>query len=235
VKEQNNKLFTFASLSDRPFKERLIIRLAGVLFHRAISIIGGLTNVEVQGDENRDVIVKAGKAPIYAYWHDRMFLTTYFLRHRGVTFLTSRSFDGEYLARVYKRFGYGVIRGSSSQGGSEALAALAETMNLGNAVLLTVDGPRGPRYVSKIGAVILAKRTGNPVLPIIIEAARYRTFKSWDRLQLPIPFSQAVVIFGDPIYVGEDAGPDEIEMKHRELQSSLDALVERGREWRESR
>ena len=145
------------------------------------------------------------------------------------------SFDGEYLARIMQRFGFAVIRGSSSSGGSEALATLTKSMQDGHAASLTVDGPRGPRYESKIGAIILAKRTGNPVVPVIVESKRHRRMNSWDRLQIPFPFSPALALFGEPIYVDQDANQTEIDAKHRELQDSLDALVEHGREWRESR
>jgi lysophospholipid acyltransferase (LPLAT)-like uncharacterized protein len=225
----------FSSLSHYPFKKRFIIKFAGVAFYYSIKVIGALTRFDALINKQLIAIESSGTLPIYAYWHDRMFLTTYILRNRGTLFLTSRSFDGEYLARIMQRFGFAVIRGSSSSGGSEALAALTKSMGEGHAASLTVDGPRGPRYESKIGAIILAKRTGNPVVPIIVESKKHRKMNSWDRLQIPLPFSSAIALFGEPIYVDQDADQTEIDAKHRELQDSLDALVERGREWRESR
>lgn len=225
----------FASLSHYPFNKRFIIRFAGFAFYYSIKVIGSLTRFDALGNKQLIAIESSGTLPIYAYWHDRMFLTTYILRNRGTLFLTSRSFDGEYLARIMQRLGFVVIRGSSSSGGSEALAALTKSMLDGHAASLTVDGPRGPRYESKIGAIILAKRTGNPVIPVIIESKRHRKMNSWDRLQVPFPFSSAVALFGEPIYVDHEADETEIEAKHRELQNSLDALVERGREWSGSR
>ena len=232
---QKDKTTNFASLSHYPFKKRLIIRLAGLGFYYSIKFIGALTRFDTRVGDQLALIEAGGKLPIYAYWHDRLFLATYILRNRKTIFLTSRSFDGEYLARVYQRFGYLVIRGSSSSGGSEALAALTRSMHDGHAVSLTVDGPRGPRYESKIGAIILAKRTGNPVIPVIVESKRHRKMRSWDRLQIPFPFSPATALFGEPIYVDQDADEAEIKAKHLELQRSLDDLVERGQAWSRSR
>ncbi len=225
----------FASLAHYPLRKRFVIRLAGVAFYYSIKVVGSLTRFDARENEQLTALESDGTLPIYAYWHDRMFLTTYILKHRGTLFLTSRSFDGEYLARVMQRFGFGVLRGSSSSGGSEALANLTRSMLEGHAASLTVDGPRGPRYRSKIGAIILAKRTGNPVVPVIVESKKHQKMNSWDRLQIPFPFSSAIALFGEPIYVGQEADQAEIEAKHGELQDSLDALVERGRLWRESR
>ncbi len=228
---QKDNRFAFASLSAYSIKERFTIRLAGYIFYLAIKTVGLFTRFH-----NGDSLDPAtAVSPIYVYWHDRMFLTTYLLRNRGALFLTSRSFDGEYLARIFQRFGYGIIRGSSSSGGSEALASLAEGIHEGRAVSLTVDGPRGPRYESKVGAIVLAKRTGRPVVPIIIESRRFKMMGSWDRLQVPFPFSSAAVFVGDPIYVSPDATSGEVDSAHRQMQESLDALVEQGRQWRESR
>ena len=88
----------------------------------------------------------------------------------------------------------------------------------------TVDGPRGPRYEAKPGPLILAKKSGNPLMPFVIEPRRYWTVNSWDKMQIPVPFGRALVIIGEPIYVDSDAGEAEIDAKLAEFQSSLDDL-----------
>ena len=93
----------------------------------------------------------------------------------------------------------------------------------------TVDGPRGPKYEVKSGPVFLAKKTGNPILPFVIESQRYWAAKSWDQMHIPKPFSRAVTIIGEPIYVDRNADDTEVAAKLAELQRSLDNLVERGR------
>lgn len=91
-----------------------------------------------------------------------------------------------------------------------------------------IDGPRGPRYRVKPGVAFLAKKTGNPVLPFILQPKSYFELKSWDRMQIPRPFTRAVVVIGEPIYVDADASEAEMKAKLSEIQQSLDALVERG-------
>lgn len=233
--EQNDIRTAFASLSAYPLRERLAIKLAGYLFYLVIKAVGSLTRFKINPDDRKMLDGTGTEQPIYAFWHDRMFLTVYLLRHLGALFLTSQSFDGEYLARIFQRFGYRIIRGSSSKGGSEAIAALTEAILRGRAASLTVDGPRGPRYESKVGAAVLAKRTGRPVVPLIVESRRFKMMNSWDRLRIPFPFSSAAVFLGDPIYVPADATNDEVEAARRKMQASLEYLTDRGQKWRTSR
>ena len=144
--EEKDKIFEFAPLSQYPFTKRLMIRLAAFAFFLAIKTLGSFARFEVRGIEHLAAIETAGKVPIYALWHDRIFLSTFFWRDRGLVAMTSQSFDGEYIARFMQRFGYGAIRGSSSRGGSKALVEMIEAMRRGRPTALTVDGPRGPRY-----------------------------------------------------------------------------------------
>lgn len=227
--------FDFAPLAGYPFKDRLMIRLADLAFFVFIKVIGASVRFEIEGWENFEAIANAKKVPIYAFWHDRIFLGTYFWRNRGIVVMTSQSKDGEYIARFIQRFGCGAIRGSSTRGGSKALVGMIRSMRSGIPVAFTADGPKGPRYKVKLGALLLSKKTGNPIMPFVIEPRHYWTVGSWDRLQIPRPFTQTRVFIGEPIYVAPDARDTEIENKHAEFQKALDSLVERGRQWRVSR
>ncbi len=229
---QNDKVYQFDPLSDYSFKQRTLIRLADLAFFLSIKVVGGLARFEVQGSEHFDAIERAEKIPIYTFWHDRIFLGTYFFRDRGIVVMTSKSLDGEYIARFIKRFGYGAIRGSSSRGGARALVEMIKTMRLGHPMAFSIDGPRGPRYEAKPGPLILAKKTGNPIMPFVVEPRRFWTLKSWDQMQIPWPFSRVAVIIGEPIYVDDKASDAEIGSKLADLQASLDDLVERGKRWR---
>jgi lysophospholipid acyltransferase (LPLAT)-like uncharacterized protein len=106
-------------------------------------------------------------------------------------------------------------------------------MRSGIPMAFSPDGPRGPRYVAKSGPVMLAKKTGNPIVPFVVECRSYWTVNSWDRMQIPKPFTRAKVIVNEPIYVEPDASDEDIEQTLAELQHSLDELVEKGRAWRE--
>ena len=231
--EQKHKVYRFASLSEYSLKQRITIRLADIAFFLAIRLLGSITRFEVRGGENLESIEEAGKIPIYGFWHDRIFLGTYFFRDRGIVVMTSQSSDGEYIARFIQRFGYGAIRGSSSRGGLKALVEMIKAMRGGLPMAFTLDGPRGPKYEAKPGAVLLAKKTGNPIMPFVIEPKHRWQVKSWDRMHVPKPFTQAIVIIGEPIYVDTNADDVEIEAKRIELQRSLDDLVECGRIWRQ--
>lgn len=220
--EETGQAYKFDSLAKYSFSERLLIRAADLAFYLAISTIGRTLRWDVIGQEHLDT---AGSVPIYCLWHDRIFAGTYFLRDRGIVVITSQSRDGEYIARFLKRFGFGTIRGSSTRGGVRALVEMIREMRRGSPMAFTVDGPRGPRYEAKKGAVILAKKTANPMIAFSVECDRHWTVKSWDRLQIPVPFSRAKFILDAPIYVSADADEAEIEEKRNELQRSLNRLV----------
>jgi hypothetical protein len=215
----------FASLSAYSFRQRLIIRAADLLFYALINLVGRTARFEVEGWEHWEAATQGGGRPtIYTFWHNRVFLGTYFFRRRGIVVMTSRSFDGEYIARFIQRFGYGAARGSSSRGAVGALVEMVKFVRQGRPAGFTIDGPRGPRYVAKMGAVLLAKKTGAPILPFTVNAARYYTAPSWDALQIPYPFTRARVLIAPPIYVPADADDDALQAKRDELQRALDAL-----------
>jgi lysophospholipid acyltransferase (LPLAT)-like uncharacterized protein len=236
--DKNKKIrevYQFATLAGYSFRQRLLIRLADFAFYFLINLIGKTVRFEPEGWENFEAIERAGKIPIYTFWHNRIFLGTYFFRRRGIVVITSQSFDGEYIARFIQRFGYGAVRGSSTRGGVAALVEMIRLMRAGLPMGFTIDGPKGPKYVAKIGACLLAKKTGNPMMPFAVEAEKFWSLKSWDNLQIPKPFSRARLIIAEPVYVPADASDEVLENKRLELQKSLDELVARGEQWRKSK
>lgn len=227
-------VFTRGSLKDFTFKERVTIRAADIAFYLAIRLIGPTLRIKAENEGLYHEIIESGRQPIIALWHDRIFAGVWYLRNRGLAVLTSKSKDGEYIARFLTRFGFGAVRGSSSRGGVRGLVEMIRLMRDGVPMAFTVDGPRGPRYVAKSGPVKLAKKTGNPILPFVIECSSYWQIKSWDRLQIPRPFSRARVLYAKPIFVSDEAGNSEVEAKLVELQNSLDELVGLAKEWGQS-
>ena len=146
--------------------------------------------------------------------------------------MTSRSKDGEYIARFIQRFGYGAVRGSSTRGAVGALVELVKLMRTGCPAGFSIDGPKGPKYVAKMGALLLSKKTGNPVLPFSLTPRRRVTISSWDELQIPLPFTKVLVEFEAPIYVSNDADEKALQTKRDELQQALDRVTASGEEWR---
>lgn len=226
-------IYEFAPLEEYSLRRRFAIRAADLAFYILIKLIGATLKFEIEGAENLERIEQSGKIPIYATWHNRIFQSVYFLRNRGIVVLTSQSFDGEYIARFIQRFGFGAVRGSSTRGGVGGLVKMIRLMREENLPMcFTVDGPKGAPYVAKNGAVLLSKKTANPILPFLIEPEKFWTVKSWDKLQIPKPFSRARVFFAAPITVEENADEIEIENKRLELQKKLDEAVESGKQWR---
>jgi lysophospholipid acyltransferase (LPLAT)-like uncharacterized protein len=222
------RAYSFANLSSYSFIDRMMIRAADLAFFILIKLIGRTVRFEIEGWENWEAASRDGKIPIYTFWHNRVFLSTYFWQRRGIVVMTSRSFDGEYIARFIQRFGYGAARGSSTRGATGAVVEMVRLMRAGCPTAFTIDGPKGPRYVAKMGAVLLAKKTGHPILPFTIVAKKFwQAKKSWDRFQVPKPFTPARVYIARPIYVPPDADDQELEAKRNELQGALDELNNR--------
>jgi lysophospholipid acyltransferase (LPLAT)-like uncharacterized protein len=230
--ESVERAYRFAPLSSYPFKKRLLIRAADLAFYLLIRLIGRTLRFEVEGWEHHETVARQGKLPIYNFWHDRIFTTTYWWRARRIVVMTSQSFDGEYIARFIQRLGYGAVRGSSTRGGVGAVVQMARLMRAGCPTAFTIDGPKGPPRVAKLGSVLLAKKTGHPVLPVTMTLKRYWTVPSWDSFQIPKPFTRALISVAPPIYVPADADEAELRATRDELQHALEELDERGQKWR---
>jgi lysophospholipid acyltransferase (LPLAT)-like uncharacterized protein len=175
---------------------------------------------KVNGGEQFDAITAQGRQPILALWHGRIFPATVFFQRRGVVAITSGNFDGEWIARIMAKFGYGAARGSTSRGGPKALRQLVRDVK-SHSVAFTLDGPRGPAEVAQPGAVWLAKVTGNPLLPFHAEAASSWTMNSWDRTQIPKPFTTVAMAIREPIYVPRDADERALNVARLALEASL--------------
>jgi lysophospholipid acyltransferase (LPLAT)-like uncharacterized protein len=200
--------------------------------YAVLRLIGPTLRFEVVGVHNAVQIREAGERGIGAFWHQCIFPAAWFWRNRGIVVMNTVHFDGQWTRRVIERLGFGTVQGSSTRGGSEALVAMAKRLEQGDHVAFTIDGPRGPRYVAKLGAVVLARRTGAPVSVFHIGLAWAYTFqRSWDLFQLPLPFSRAVVFVAPPIRVPADADDEQVRQKQAELQSALERARDAAQSW----
>jgi lysophospholipid acyltransferase (LPLAT)-like uncharacterized protein len=207
--------------------EAAAISIAG---YRLVAALGATYRWRTEGLEHFDAVLRGGRQPIMAFWHGRILPATVYFRRRGIVVITSENFDGEWIAGIIERFGYGTARGSTSRGGLKALLQLSRDLAAGKPAGFTIDGPRGPARVAQPGAVWLAKTTGNPVLPFHLEANRHWTANSWDRTQIPKPFATVALAMGEPFDVAADAGDDGLEGARRELESRLHTLETRALE-----
>jgi lysophospholipid acyltransferase (LPLAT)-like uncharacterized protein len=197
--------------------------------YRLVAALGATLRWRSDGLEHFDSLVRSGRQPVMAFWHGRILPATYYFRRRGIVVITSENFDGEWIAGIIERFGYGTARGSTSRGGRRALLQLTRDLAAGKPAGFTLDGPRGPARVAQPGAIWLAKVTGHPVLPFHLEASRHWTLKSWDRTQIPKPFATVALAVGEPFTVPRDADDAAIEASRQLLEERLRALEARAR------
>ncbi len=207
-------------------RKRLLLWLVSWAGYLAIKLIAPTLrwsiSVEPGGPDDLPAIHRL--PVIYVFWHRCVFPATYFWRHRQIQVMTSASFDGEYIARIIEKFGYGAVRGSSTRGGVRALLGMHTELETGRSVAFTIDGPRGPVYVAKPGAALLARNTGAAILPFHIALEHPWTLNSWDRFMIPKPFTCAVVRIGKLIRVPASADSTALAQFQADLQATLDRL-----------
>jgi lysophospholipid acyltransferase (LPLAT)-like uncharacterized protein len=200
-------------------RKRLEVALIANLGYPLLAALGATYRYRVAGLEHLQAAQATGH-PIHAFWHGRILPGTIYFKRRGIVVITSENFDGEWIARIITKFGYGTARGSSSRGARKALLQLLRDVRE-RPVAFTLDGPRGPARVAQPGAVWLAKATGNPIIPFHLESNRHWTMKSWDRTQVPKPFATIALVFGPPLRVPVDAGDEALAQANRQLEETL--------------
>ena len=203
---------------------------AGAIAAIASPVVGALGRTYhwiEDGAEHLAAVEASGRQPILALWHGRILPATLYFRDRGVVAMTSQNFDGEWIARLMRRFGYAAARGSTSRGGARALVQMRRDLAGGRPVAFTVDGPRGPARVAQPGAVWLAGATGQPIVPFHIEASRAWTARSWDGSMVPKPGATLAIAIGAPMDVPRDPSEQEIEAGRAHLERALQALESR--------
>jgi len=183
--------------------------LVGISGKLLIDLLFNTVKIERQGFERVKPIISSGKV-IFAVWHSRMLLVSYLCKGLNGTAMVSSSKDGEIAARIIQRQGHEAVRGSTKKGGLQALSRLIKKVKEKNKPCLIVpDGPQGPRSKVQPGIIILAQKTGYPIVPISYSAKKIKVFASWDRFIFPFPFTKCTAVYGDPVYVPQNADENE--------------------------
>jgi len=178
-----------------------------------------------------DRLAAEGKPYVYAFWHNRILMGPFATRtpHCDVVPVVSASKDGEYITRTVAKLGHiHAVRGSSSRGGKSALKGAVEQLRKGRVMAVTPDGPLGPVYKAKDGAVVMAAITGVPIVPFAYNCSRKKVMKSWDRFIVPLLCARHVFIFGNTIHVDRD---DDIQIKRQELEDELNRITIQADNW----
>jgi hypothetical protein len=206
-------------------KQRVVLRIIISAGYWFIRLIGPTLRVCVSREEGAQQTVDQ-RPLIASFWHACMIPATYMCRDIGVRVMSSNSYDGEYMGRIIRKFGFVAVKGSSSRNAVRALLGLRRALQEGWTVAFTLDGPRGPRYKVKPGPVALARSSGVPLTMFHMAVDRAWVLNTWDRLIIPKPFSRVLMRFGKLISVPADATDEEIERYERQLQESLDRVRE---------
>ena len=207
-------------------RERILLWLIGWTGYLAIALIGPTLRFSISWEEEpspRDALFE--KPVIYSFWHRVVFPAAWMWRQQRIAVMVSRSFDGEYIARVIERLGFTAIRGSSSRGGAGALLGMKSVLEEGESVAFTIDGPRGPKYVAKPGPVTLSKISAKPMGAFYVALSSVWVLRTWDAFMIPKPFSKALVRLSRKILVPPDADETQLHEYHAQLQASLERVT----------
>lgn len=206
------------------FKQRVILAIVPPLGANLYRLLGGLCTRDVRRQDVMENMIREHGTALLALWHESTGLLACLYRGRNFHSTASYSFDGELAARMVHCFGAEVVRGSSSRGGSSALVNMEKALGHVPAVGITLDGPRGPRRISKPGIAILSARTGVPIIPNAVAITRCWRTRSWDRFMIPKPFGHIIYAFGEPIPAPPTEEPEDIERCRLAVETALNAL-----------
>ncbi len=176
---------------------------------------------------NRDAVDKFERENVnyvLAFWHGTMLLPWFLNRNNNFAGLTSKSKDGDLLAKILKKWKYKVLRGSSSKGGDVALGLMVDFAKNGYSIAITPDGPKGPPFKLKAGAVVSAKKAGLPLVLLGIGFKKKWILKSWDSFKVPKFFTRVNAIYSDPIFIRPEMSRDEISRLIEKCEEKLNEL-----------
>ncbi len=205
------------------FRQRIILRIIIWAGYWVIRLIGPTLRVSISREEGAQETLEQ-RPLIVSFWHSCMIPATYICRNLGVRVMSSNSYDGEYMGRIIRKFGFVAVKGSSSRNAVRALLGLRRALEAGWTVAFTLDGPRGPRHKVKPGPVALARSSGVPLTMFHAAVDKAWVLNSWDRMMIPMPFSRVLLRFGKLIHVPTGASDEDVERYTAELQTSLDRV-----------
>jgi lysophospholipid acyltransferase (LPLAT)-like uncharacterized protein len=214
---------------------RLLYRMAVPLTIALVKLWWQLARVvRVEGVEHLEAALARAPSLVPCYWHQHQLYCCKFLLEQGarglkVGWLISPSVDGELGAMIVRRAGASVIRGSSTHTGARALRDYYQALVRDNvSPIITPDGPRGPRFKFKPGALLLSQMSGRPILPMAYAASRAWLIK-WDKFVIPMPFARIVLAVGPPVYMPRVTDMAALEGLQLQMEQELKRLFELAR------
>ncbi|MCZ6701652.1 MAG: lysophospholipid acyltransferase family protein [Ignavibacteria bacterium] len=215
----------------RKFRQDSLRFTAHFFLANVASILCKSIRIAKLNDDHIRRLEQHNKNYILVFWHGTMLLSWYLHGNPNFVALISKSKDGDLLAKILRHWNYKVIRGSSSTGGDVALNIMIDHTKNNYSLAITPDGPRGPVHKLKAGAVVAAKKSEVPLVLVGVGYKKKRTLKSWDHFQVPYFFSEAKVIYSEPVYVDENLTYDETSAMIQECEIKLNELQARAEEF----
>ena len=209
------------------FSYKILLVVAPWLYAGLSRVLFATCRVRVHGAENLARCEAQGKPFVAVFWHYSVFTAVELIRCRGGrdwAAMVSANEDGEFVARILARQGVVAVRGSRNRGGLAALKELISLLRKGYNAAIVADGSQGPSRVMQAGAILLAGKSGAPILPLVVAADRYWVFRSWDRTLLPKPFARLELWYGESMSAPEKSDPEEIEQCRLEMERRLNGL-----------
>ncbi len=206
-------------------RQRIVLSIIIFFGYWIIRLLGPTLRVAVSYEDGAQKTLDQ-RPLIASFWHSCMIPATYIFRDMGIRVMSSFSYDGEYMGRIIRKFGFVAVKGSSSRNPVRALLGLRRALEQGWTVAFTLDGPRGPRHKVKPGPVALGRSSGLALTTFHAAVEKGWTLKSWDRMVIPRPFSRVLVRVGKLIPVPKDASDEDLVRYTDELQATLDRVCE---------
>lgn len=209
-------------LTSRPTLQAITAWL-GALY---IGLIRATTRWRIEQPAETGQLVAAGEPVIGCLWHGRMLLLDRIKpKDRKVHVLISGHRDGLLISKGMAHRGFDTVTGSSRRGGAGALKAMTRLLQAGAIILITPDGPRGPRMRAKLGAIKAAQLSGAALVALGCATTRCRFLGSWDRFCVPFPFARGVILYSEPFRVPRDANEAQLEAHRLMLEGELNRLT----------
>jgi lysophospholipid acyltransferase (LPLAT)-like uncharacterized protein len=208
------------------------LRILGRLFlTNAVTLLCRSLKVKIVNEEPVKKLKDENKNYIVAFWHGTMLYPWYLHGSLSFAALTSKSKDGDLLAKLLRHWDYKVIRGSSSSGGDVALEIIVGYAKNNYSIAITPDGSRGPAYKLKAGVVVAAKKAGIPIVLAGVGYKKKKILKNWDKFEIPHFFSNANVVYSDPVFIDKDLSYKETSEKIIECENKLNELQRQAQEF----
>ena len=205
---------------------KLLLRIVPTTVAWLMRLWFGSCRVVVHNQQHCFFAKEKDRTGIAVFWHYSIIYVLYFMRHYSGTAMVSASRDGEYIARLAEKFGFTTVRGSKNHKSVEGLKAMLRAISNGSNAALVADGSQGPPRIMQAGTLLLASRTGVPIIPMVYAASSYLTIKSWDRTIIPTPFCRIDFHYGEPLFVPAKVKPEELEEYRLVLEGRINDLYQ---------